>query len=142
MSHGAGAKCFASFFGKLFQKMLHKYRNVLTSIVQGRYVDDDHAEAVVQVFPKPSRRNFFLEIFIGRGQHTYVDRNGLPCPHGGDLVLLKRAEHFRLGRETHVPNFIQKEGAPVGQFKLAFAVLDGRGKGTFDVSKQLGFNQL
>ena len=71
-------------------------RNVFDAFPQRRYLNDDHREAVVQVFPKRAGINFFLEVLVGCHNEPclYPFHTGPPDP--ADFVLLQDPQELGL----------------------------------------------
>ena len=97
---------------------------------------------MVKVLAETAFGNLFLQVFVGGCQHAYIDVNSFVAAYPRNLVLLQRPQHFRLGRQRHVAYLVQEQRPAVGLLKLARLVLDGTGKRTFYMTKQLTLNQF
>ena len=72
--------------------MVDEIGNVSTSFTEGREVDLDHIEPVIEVFTKLSLSYRLLQISIRRADHAYIDFN--PTFHvrlDGELFSLRNA---------------------------------------------------
>jgi len=58
------------------------------------------------------------------------------------LTVLQNPQEFRLQRQGQVPDLIHKDGAAVGLLKTPGFILRRTGEGAFDISEQLGFQQI
>ena len=83
---------------QLTQKVVDQQRDVVAAVVQRRNLNDNHAQAVVQIFAEPPRGNLCLEVFVGRRKNPHVHRDGLAAAYRSNAVFLQRAQHFGLGR--------------------------------------------
>ena len=50
-------------------------------------------------------------------------------------LLFQNAQHFRLGAQAHVADFIEKERAAIGFLKFADFIFAGPGETAFDVAE-------
>ena len=94
---------------------------------------------MVEVFAKTPFGNFFFELFVGGGHHAHFDFYFFFAAHPRNAFFLQHAQHFGLRRQTHIADFVQKQGAAVGLFKAAFALFNRRGKRAFLVAEQFAF---
>src|SRR5260370_39924895 len=58
-----------------------------------------------------------------------------------EFLFLKHAKKFRLKFEGKVADFVEEEGAAVGEFEAANFLTDGAGEGAALVAEELGFEQ-
>jgi hypothetical protein len=73
------------------------------------------------------------------GNDTYIDMDLSGSTNGVDGALLQHAQQFDLHVQRHVANFIQENGAAMGQFKASNSVCHSTREGTFAVSKKFTF---
>ena len=57
-----------------------------------------------------------------------------------ELAFLEHAQQFDLRVERQFADFIQEQGAPIGELKPSSPALDGAGKRAFDMAKQLALD--
>ena len=105
-------------------------------------MDQDHAEPVVEVLPELAFFDLLLQVLIGGCNHPDIHIDVFVASHPGNLILLQGPQHLGLGREAHVANLIQEDGAAVGLFEFPLSLFDGRGKGSLFMSEKLTFNQF
>ena len=74
---------------------------------------------------------------ISRGDHPDIHRHRLPPAYTIDLALLQHPQQFGLQSQIHLADFIQKQGAGVGHFKLAQFFLNGSGEGASLMPEEL-----
>ena len=62
-----------------------------------------------------------LEVAMGGANDSHVDMHGLVITESSDLTCLKHAEQLGLHRQRQFTDFIQEDGAAVGDFEQAGA---------------------
>ena len=105
----------------------------------GGQMNFDGVDAEEQVFAEVAGRGFFVQHGVGGGEHAHVDATGL---RGADAFQLAGFEHAQqLGLLAHgdVGDFVEKEGAAVGQFEAADAVGARVGECAFNVAEDFAF---
>ena len=116
--------------------------NVIRPLAQCRGGDGQHVDAVVKVFTEAPRSHFCFEIFVGGGHHAHVDRHLTRAPHGQDAAFLQNTKQLDLHVHGQVADFVQKQGATMGQLKAPQTVGHGPGEGTFAMTEEFAFNQV
>src|SRR5262249_47738628 len=58
------------------------------------------------------------------------------------LAFLQHPQNFDLQRGTHLTDFVEENGAPVGEFKTPQALGSGTRKGALLMPKELAFEQI
>ncbi|MPM67283.1 hypothetical protein SDC9_114205 [bioreactor metagenome] len=123
--------------------MLRQQRNVLNQAAQGGRVDGEDVETVIKVLSEALLLHHVLQAAMGGGDYPDIHRHGKPPPDFFNFPLLKHPQDFRLQRQGHVADFVQKDCAAVGQLEFAgVAALERPGKGSLFVAEQLGFQQI
>ena len=79
--------------------------------------------------------NRFLEVSVGRGDHSYIHANGPVASHRFKLAFLQDPQQLHLRFEGQLADFIQKDRAAVSEFKPAHVTFKSAGKGSFDMPK-------
>ncbi len=123
------------------QEVDRQLEDVLRALAQGRHVQADHVEPVVQVFAKPPGSDQGLEVLMGRGQDPDVDRDRLRAADALERHLLQDAEQLGLDFEVDVADLVEEERAAVGLLEPTDAVAVCTGEGTLDVAEELAFQQ-
>src|SRR5208337_3032331 len=62
--------------GTLAHKMTGQGENVIFSLTQGRHMNLNDAQTVIQVFTETIAANCLLEVAIGGRNHAYIDLEG------------------------------------------------------------------
>src|SRR5215469_893386 len=121
--------------------MVHQQRNILAPLPQGRNLDRENVEPVEKILTKLVLPNHGSEIAMRRGNqpHVYLDR--LRASETLELLLLDCPQQFRLEFQADIPDLIQKERAPVRQFKSAFSLDQSSSERPLLMTEQFAFEQ-
>src|SRR5437660_6841159 len=122
--------------------MSRQKRNVFLALAQGRHVEGDHIEPVKKVLAKIALRNFFFQVFVGRGDEASVYGNGLLAADRCEALFIQRAQNFGLRLEAHVAHFVEEQRAAMGFLELALFIPCRSGKRCFDVSEKFALDQI
>src|ERR1022692_1857784 len=101
--------------GILFQKVVHQQRNIFPALAQRWHADGNDVQPVVKIFAKHVFGNGFVEIAVGGGDYAHIDRD--------------------------FADFVEEDGAAVGDFEQTALVLVRAGKGAFQVTEQFALQQ-
>ena len=124
------------------QEVVDQQRNVVPAVSEGRDLDRDHVESVVEILPEAALPDRLLQVLVGSGQHPDIDRNGLRRADGLKGPVLQHPEQLHLEVGAHVPDLVQEDGSAVGHGEAAFAVSDGIGECALHVTEELGLQQF
>ena len=81
--------------------------------------------------------NVFLKIAMGGRYKTHISGKGVHPADPQKLFFLHDPQQFHLHAHRHIPDFVQKDRAPVGRLQQTGFFLDGTGECPFFMSKQL-----
>src|SRR5512144_2938616 len=104
------AKPFACFA----QEVRAEMRDVLPPLPQGRDVNPDDAEAVVEVLSEFSFLDALLEVRVGGGKDPDVYRLRSRLTNGHHLALLEEPQQLRLDIDRQVADFVEEQRAAGG----------------------------
>src|SRR5438552_17362042 len=93
--------------------------NIFPAVAERRNKEGNHVQSVKEIFPKPARSDFVLQILVGSGNDADIDAHGGLRAYGLETLFLQSAEDFSLSLERHVGDLVQEERAAVGKFKLS-----------------------
>ncbi len=116
--------------------------NVLPALPQGRDDEGNDVDAVVEVFPEGPFGDLFLQVLVGGGHDAHVHLDGPVAPHPLEALLLQDAQDLGLGLEAHIADFVQEQGAFMGQIEFAPVAVRGPGKGPLLVAEELAFDEV
>ncbi len=103
-------------------------RDVVAAFPQGRGVDGENVDAVIQVLPEGPLGNQCLEVLVGGKNESDVGFLDAGIAHRPEFAFLDDTEQFRLGGQGNIPEFIEEERAVVGNFEHAPLVGDRAGE--------------
>jgi hypothetical protein len=115
--------------------------DVVRPVAEGRHVEGDDVEAVVEVAAEGAAAHLLLQVTVGGGDDAHVGLDGPGGAHGHDLPLLEGAEQLDLEGGRHLADLVQEEGAAAGGHQEAVLVPDGAGEGSLHVAEELGLQQ-
>jgi hypothetical protein len=108
---------------------------------KGGHGDFNHLEPVIKVLPECAIGYSRGQIPVGGGNDPDIRSDGFFAAQPCNRLILQDAQDFGLSGQRHIANFIQEDGSSVRQFKFAFFLLRGSGKGAFFVTEKLTFHK-
>ena len=105
--------------------MIDQQWDIILALVQGRHMEHNHAEPVVEVFPEIALGNLFLQIFVRGRDYPDVHLDVLVASHARKLLFLEHPEDLCLGGKAHVSDLVEEESAAVGLLEFALVLLYG-----------------
>jgi len=100
----------------LLQEMLEQQRNVLAPLAQGRQLDHDHVEAVVQILAEAALVRALAQVVLGGRHDAGIYRNQLIAAQALQAALLKYAQQLDLRLHRHTLDLVEEERAAAGMF--------------------------
>ena len=100
--------------------------HIISSFAQGRHVDRENTQPIVQVLAELSFLYRGEQIAVGRGDHAHVDFAGLRAADRLELALLQHAQQLALQVERQLADLVEEERAAVGQGEAAVALAASR----------------
>ena len=101
----------------------------------------DGAEAVEKIFAESSGEHFGAQIAIGGGDQADVHGAHFGRAHALDFAILNHAEQLGLHRQGSFADFVEEDGAAVGEFEEAGARIRGAGESAAHVAEELAFEK-
>ena len=83
-----------------------------------------------------------FEIAVGGGDDADIHLDGAVAADAFEFALLQHAQQLGLDAGRNFADFIQQNGAAVGQFKAAFAFVQRAGEGAAFMAEKFAFNQV
>ena len=117
--------------------MQGKRQNVVLSFAKRRQKERKHVDAVVEILAEESLFHQLFQRLMRGAYEPYVHLDGALAAEAHDFALLNGAQHFCLGGQGKIADFVEKEGARVGLFEHAAPCLLGAGEGSLLVAEQL-----
>ena len=97
-------------------------RHVLLAFAQGRHVNGHDVEAEKQVLAEFLAFDAFFQVPVGGGDDADVHLDGAVAADAFQFALLQDAQQLGLDLRGNLADFVQQDGAAVGQFEPAFAL--------------------
>src|SRR6267142_5800884 len=117
-------------------------RDVIRPLSQCGDLDWKYIEPVVEVFAKAARRNFLLQVTIGRAYDTHIRKPRPVLAHTLVTLFLQDTEQFALQFQRNFPDFIEENRPAFSRLETSGAVFDRPGKSATRVAKEFAFIQL
>jgi len=115
--------------------------DVTAALAQGRQLQGDHVEAVIQVFAELPGLGQVLQVAVGRGDQAHVDFLRLYRTNPANLAFLQHAQQACLGFEREFTDFVEEQCATVGGFYQASTAGTGAGECPFFMAEQFRFDE-
>src|SRR5215217_2477325 len=126
----------------LVEEELAQHDDVLAALAQGRQLQGDDVEPVVEVLAEGVPLHLVLEHLVRGGDDTDVHRLAPVVADLVDDLLLERPQELHLELERHLANLAQEEGAADGRLELARLGGHRAREGALHVAEQLALQQV
>src|ERR1700689_2304435 len=113
--------------------MIDQQRNVIVTVTQRGWFNMENVETVEEIGTEFTFFDQLLEIFIGGGDATEINLDGLGAADANYFMLLQNAEKISLCFKADVADFVEEDRSTFGDFKFAFLTILSAGEGTFFV---------
>src|SRR6267154_1945427 len=124
------------------EEMGEQRRNIFAAITQGRQGQVNDVETMVQIFAEAAFANECEQLHVGRGDDADINLNLLGAPEAHEFALLNYAQKLGLRFRADGGDFVEEDGALIGDFKETFFGGNGAGERTFDVAEQLRLKEV
>src|ERR1700723_2045565 len=118
-----------------------KLLDIAHTLAQGRKMDGEDGEAVVEIFAKLLLCDALFEVCIGGCNDADVDLEVLVAAQALHLALLEEAENLALEGKRHIADFIEEERATMRRVDAPDARLHGAGEGALGIAEELCFEE-
>jgi len=126
-----------------FHEMGDEGGNIFLALAQRRNLQGKNVEAEKQIPPEGAFLRHGVKVAVGGGDDAHVDVDDPVPADAENFLFLQGAQQAHLCGKAHFADLVQKQRAPVGQFKHAgLAALARPGKGPFFVAEELAFEQM
>ena len=116
-------------------------KDVLAALGEGREVNADHLEAVVEVLAETPVLHELLEVAVSGGDETQVHGDLVLAADADEPALLEHPQQLHLRVESQLAHLVEEERPSPGELNLALAPLVRAGEGAFLVPEQLGIDE-
>src|SRR5258706_5348909 len=101
--------------------------NVLGALAQRRQFDWENAKAIVKVLTESSLPDLELQVPVRRGDDSDIHSAGAIFAEFFELPLLQHAQQLALQLQRDLADFVEEQGAAVGQLEPADTILHSAG---------------
>src|ERR1019366_10155625 len=129
-------------FGKAREKKIGEIGNIFLAFAQRRDVNGNDVEAIIKVLAKSSLFERLAQIAVGGGEQAYVNFHSACAAEAFEFALLQHAEKLDLDCGRNIADFIEKERALVGEFKLARLARDRARECSLFVAEEFAFQKI
>src|SRR5262249_33908252 len=126
---GAGAR----------EKPLGEQHDVRSTLAQGRQLEAQHGQAVVEILAEAARPQGLREVFVGCRDDPHVDGLGPSAAEAPDDPVLEYLEELCLQRRREHPDLVEEEHAAMCELKEPWLGLAGICEGTGLIAEEFGF---
>ena len=99
--------------GELLEKVLDQERDVVAPLAQGRELDADDLEAVIEVLAELPFGDGVGQVAMRGRDQADVDLDRLVAAHADDLAAFEHAQQLDLDRNRHVADLVEKSVPPL-----------------------------
>src|SRR5579872_1964377 len=115
--------------------------DVGTAIAQGRDVNRENIQAVEEVRAKAARLHGLLEVAVSGGDDANIYSNRATAAYRLKFAFLKDAQQLNLCLQRELTDFVQEDGAAIGQFEPAGPPLQSARERTLHVAEEFALDQ-
>ena len=118
------------------------FDHIRAPVAQGRHMDGNDIQAVVQVFAELSPAHRLQRVAVGGADDPDVH---LARPRGPDRLhhgCLQKPQQFGLQRHIHFADLVQKQRAPIRRRRRARLVGNRPGKAALHMAEHFGLQQI
>src|SRR5216683_1446725 len=116
--------------------------NVFAAIAQRRQLKMNDVEAVIEIFPEAPFADKGEEVHVGGSDDADVDFNLLGAAEAHEFALLNNAEELGLRFRTDGGDFVEEDGALIGDLEKTLLGSDSACESAFDVAEKLRLQEI
>src|SRR5882724_10783531 len=142
--HGFGWNVLHGFIqttAELLHEVADKKRDVLAAIAKRRNLNRENIQAIEKITAEFAFGDQAAQVRVGGGDHAGIHVNGAGSAEAFEFMLLQNTQQFGLQFQRNVANFIEKNGAFIGEFEAANFLGNGSGEGAAFVAEKFAFQQ-
>lgn len=116
--------------------------NIPFALTQGRNLDGQDGQAVIEVQPEISLSDFLRQVLIRRRNDPDVDRDAMLTAYRADILFLEDPQQAVLQDIRHISDFVEEQRPAIGRFKKAyFTIPVSSRKGPAYIAEEFTFQQ-
>src|SRR5271157_330099 len=130
-------------FVRSFEEMAHQHSDIADSLSKSRNTQYHGTEPVIEILSELAAAHHVTQISVCRCNEPEINFIGLDRPELPKNFVFNDSQKLGLGIERQFPDFIEIQGASVGQFDLTgFAFLTRPCEGPGDIAEEFSFQQI
>src|SRR3954447_25856757 len=126
----------------LMEYLLCDCQQVFRSFPQRRYFQLKFCQSMIEIVAKTAGAHQLFKILIGGCDDAYIHADFLVSTQPVIRYAIQYAQQLYLYFGIEVSDFIQKEGAAIGHFKVTNFLCIGAAERAFFIPKEFAFNQM
>src|SRR5713101_6884303 len=130
------------FLAVAVEEMREQRGNIFAAVAQRRQLQMNDVEAVIEILAEAALADEGQEIDVRGGDDAHVDFDLFGAAEAHELALLNDAEELGLRFGAYGGDFVEEDGALVGNFEEPFLRSDRAGESAFDVAEKLGLEEV
>src|SRR3990172_6342466 len=123
------------------EDMAGEDRDIFLSFAQGRDMDGEHVQPVIEVVPEPSLIHLTAQVPVGRRQDPDIDLYRLLPAHPFEAVVLQEPEQEYLRGQGNIPDFVEEQRPSLGPLDPSLLLAGRPGEGTLLMPEKLAFQE-
>src|ERR1700761_3505111 len=139
---GEALEIGAFLFVELGEEVAGDEQDVLVALAQGRQLDRDDVQPVVEILAEAPGLDLGQGIAVGGADDADIDLLGDVAADALDAAALDEAQQLDLERGVHLANLVEEQGAAVGEGGGAGPCRDRAGEGALHMAEDLALHQL
>src|ERR1700728_1145164 len=121
--------------------MLRKQRDIFAAFAQRWQVDFNHVQPIIKIFAEFPLLNLVCKIFVSSRNNPNFDFNFLSAAHAIKAAFLQYSQQVGLQFGRDISDFVEEDGATIGQLELPFGLSSSSRESSFFVTEQFAFQQ-
>src|SRR5438128_716148 len=94
-------------------EMLSEQRKIFFAIAQGRQMNREYRQTIVEIFAQPPFLNGISRFLVRCGDDAHVELKFLLSAQPTDLPVFQNTQQFRLKLRGHLSDFVEEEGPAI-----------------------------
>lgn len=122
-------------------EMLGDLHRIIAALAQGRRLDREHIDAIVEVAPEGPRFDIARKIDVRGCDQPEIGLDAVTRSDLGGDAVVKHAQELGLHRDRRVADLVEEQDAAVSRNERAFALDDSAGEGALGVAEEFSARQ-
>src|SRR5580704_7993156 len=115
--------------------MIEEQGNILAALAQRRQLEGNHVEAMIQILAKAAIAHKAQQIDIRRGDNAHVHFDIFSATQAHEFAFLDHTQELGLRLPAYRGNFVEEDGALIGDLEKSLLRSDSAGERTLYVAE-------